>query len=360
MPPTFREQLEQYKQAVDADIAAYAGHVRKVTKQQYGDSSALVTEAFLDLLERGGKRTRGALVMVGYAMCGGQDRQMIVRAATAIEMIHAHLLIIDDIQDRSAKRRGKPAAHEMLAAHYRRQGLGSAAAHTGMGLALDAAFGGNAAAQMLLAALDVDPELKVKVLGIINLTVTITAHGQTQDIVNEVAKEVTLQDVLHTMEWKTANYTVLNPLCVGMVLAGAGCEDTDAIRGYAIPAGMAFQVTDDIMSTYGLPEQTGKSNMDDIREGKQTLLTIHTLKHAAAADKAFVRRCLGNKELTEADFRRCQQIMTASGALDYANAVAQDYINLALTNLDNAPSNWGGTEVTFLRGLTKKLASRVQ
>lgn len=358
--PIFREQLERYKQTIDADVAAYSTHVRQVTRKQYGAYGELVADSFLNLLSRGGKRIRGALVMVGYEMCGGRDRQMIVRAATALEMIHAHLLIIDDIQDRSQVRRGQPTVHEMLATYHKRHGLRGDPAHVGTGLALNAAFGGNAAAQTLLAGLNVDAELRLKVLAIINLTIVTTAHGQTQDILNEVAEQVSEQDIDRTMEWKTANYTLLNPLCAGMVLAGAGCEDTDAIREYAIPTGKAFQITDDIISTFGDFENTGKSNIDDIREGKQTLLTLYASERATSSDQAFLRQCLGNDALTNTEFVRCQQILKNSGALKRAESQARLYIDQALSSLSNVPVGWADEQVLFLRELARSLAGRLQ
>src|SRR5690242_20034437 len=119
----FKTRLAAYKQAIDADLAAYGRHVADTTRQQYGEYGTLTAETFLDTLQRGGKRIRGALTMVGYEMCGGQDRAMITRAASAIEMIHAYILIIDDIQDRSRLRRGKPTAHTQLAAYHKRRGL---------------------------------------------------------------------------------------------------------------------------------------------------------------------------------------------------------------------------------------------
>jgi geranylgeranyl diphosphate synthase type I len=358
MPP-FKEQLEHYKRMIDADIAAYSDDVRKTAREQYGVHGALVTDAFLDLLNRGGKRIRGSLVMIGYAMCGGRDQQMIVRAARALEIIHAHLLIIDDIQDRSKLRRGRPTVHEMLAAYHKKQTLRGDSVHTGTSLALNAAFAGNAAAQALLAGLEVDDELKIKVLGVVNMTIVTTAQGQTQDIFNEVAEQVGEQDIENTMEWKTANYTLLNPLCAGMVLAGASCEDTDAIRDYAIPAGKAFQITDDIISTFGDSKKTGKSDMDDIREGKQTLLTLYALEHAGLQEQAFLRQCLGSDALTPADFVRCQQILKDSGALSRAESRARQYIDQALTALEHTPAHWGNEQVLFLDGLARSLAGRL-
>lgn len=243
----FAARLHACKTAIDADIATYSAHVRKVTMEHYGEYPSRVTDEYLDLLERSGKRIRGALVMTGYDMLGGKDTQMITRAATALEMLHASLLVIDDIQDHDDMRRGKPAVHKALARYHQMLGMRDDAAATGVSLALNASLAGSHAAQMLLAGLSVDPELKVKVIGIVNHTVVMTLHGQTYDVINAGLENPRPEDIARATEWKSAHYTFLNPLCVGMVLAGAGCEDTDAIREYALNTGIAFQLTDDIM-----------------------------------------------------------------------------------------------------------------
>jgi geranylgeranyl diphosphate synthase type I len=353
------EQLRSYKQLIDADIEAYTTHVKKTTPEVYGEYPALVTEAFLDMLARGGKRLRGALVMVGYEMCGGQDATMIVRAATALEMIHAHLLIIDDIQDRSVLRRGKPTVHEMLKTYHTSQHFPGEAKHTGISLALNAAWTGGWAAQMLIAGLTVEPDFRSKAAGIIAHAIVTTAHGQTLDIVHELQGQASLEAIEQTMEWKTAYYTLLNPLCVGMVLAGAGCEDTDAIRDYALHTGMAFQITDDIIGTYGSEAQTGKSIMDDMREGKQTLLTAYAFAHMNGSDLAFLKQCLGSGQLTEADFSHCRQLIKQCGALEYAQTQADTHITSALTALEtHALPSWKVSQVDFLRQLALSLKQR--
>lgn len=243
----FKAQLGTYQRAINADIAAYTAHVRHVTKQQYGKHPSAVTNEYLDLLSRSGKRIRGSLVMAGYEMLGGRDKTMIVSAATAIEMLHAAMLIIDDIQDHDVMRRGKPAVHVALADYHKKIGMRGDPEATGISLALDAALAGSHAAQVLLAGLDVDPELKIKVIGIVNHTIVLTLHGQTYEVINAGLVHPPPQDLARATEWKSAHYTFLNPLCVGMVLAGAGCEDTDAIREYALCTGVAFQLADDIM-----------------------------------------------------------------------------------------------------------------
>lgn len=360
MSDSFNAQLTAYKQKIDADIEAYGAHVAQSTEQQYGEYGAVVTDAFLDMLGRGGKRLRGALVMAGYEMCGGKNQTMIVRAATAIEMIHTYWLVIDDIQDRSAMRRGKPTVHKMLEAYHRKQKLKGDSAHVGMSLALNATVAGGHAAQMLLASLDVDADLRCKAVAILSQAAMVTGYGQTYDIMNELETTVTLENLERTLEWKTAYYTFLNPLCVGMVLAGAGCEDTDAIRDYAMPAGKAFQITDDIMGVFGDDALTGKNAMDDIREGKQTLLTYEVLKTASDTDAEFLRNCLGKADLTTEEATRCLDIMEATGALGFAQKEAQKNVDLALAALDHAPANWDKSHVAFLQELVKGLPTRVK
>ena len=243
----FAAQLRSYQQAINDDIALYVAHVKTVTKQQYGEYPTAVTREYLDLLTRGGKRIRGALVICGYEMLGGTDKAMITRAATALEMLHASLLVIDDIQDQDVERRGKPAVHVALAEYHKKLKMSGNPKVTGISLALNAALTGSHAMQVLLAGLEVDPELKIKVIGIVNNTIVLTLHGQTYDIINAGLKTPKPEDVDRATEWKSAHYTFLNPLCVGMVLAGAGCEDTNAIRDYALNTGIAFQLADDIM-----------------------------------------------------------------------------------------------------------------
>ncbi|HSX34206.1 MAG TPA: polyprenyl synthetase family protein [Candidatus Saccharimonadales bacterium] len=355
----FATQLAKYRAAIEADIADYAGYSRKTVAEQYGPYGELEVDAFLDMLSRGGKRIRGALVMAGYEMCGGTDMKMIVQAARAMEMFHAYLLICDDIQDRSSVRRGKPSAHEMLAAYHRAHHLKGDAAHAGASLALNAGLAGAHAAQVVLANLDADPQLKLNAISITNRTLGITEHGQTYDIMNELVAEPSEEDIWHTLEWKTAQYSFVNPLHVGMVLAGAGCRETDAITPFAHHLGIAFQITDDILGIFGDEKALGKSPMDDIREGKGTLLTVYALQHITPEDYAFLQKCLGNGKLSKSDFVRCRGIIEASGARAYAQKLADSEGQKAHEALTATKQLWTTEGTVFLEGLEAYLGARI-
>ncbi|MEO8785174.1 MAG: polyprenyl synthetase family protein [Candidatus Saccharimonadales bacterium] len=343
---------EQLKSQIDADIDSYARSLRTTTLQQYGPTSQQVIDAYLAILQRGGKRIRGALTIVGYQMMGGQDQAMIIQAARAMEMIHAYLLIIDDIQDRSQTRRGGPTAHLSLAETYKD-------AHIGQALAINAALLGSHAAQMILANLDVAPLLRSNVLSILSRTLLVTFHGQTLDLVNQVKPDVSLKEVEQVMDNKTAHYSFLNPLHVGMVLAGADCQATDAITPYALAAGRAFQISDDILGVFGDQKNSGKNPQDDIREGKRTLLTVYALQKASPAGKLFLQKSLGNDHLTNPEFTRCQQIITDTGARKYAQAEATKSIQEAVSSIQAAKQHWSADGQQYLLQLVKSLQNRI-
>jgi geranylgeranyl diphosphate synthase, type I len=354
----FKQKLLEYKELIDADIEEYAKYIQKATLQQYGRNARLEIDAYLAILERGGKRIRGALTMLGYEMSGGKNQKMIIQAARAIEMLHAYILIIDDIQDRSMIRRGGPAAHIALSDYHRTHQLAQDSDHFGIAVALNSAITGAHAAQTILANLDAPEDLRLKVVSIANRTMMVTAHGQTNDIINEVVANVTEEDVERVLEWKTAHYTFNNPLHVGMVLAGAECDATDAITGYAMQAGKAFQITDDMLGTFGSEFESGKSPMDDIREGKRTLLTVYALDHASNANKNFLIQMLGNHHLTPVEFERCKQIITESGALEHTEQRARQHVEQAILAIEAEQSRWSAEGVQFLKGLASYLLTR--
>lgn len=354
----FLAQVKKYKHDINRDIKRFGRDFRAETLNKYGYRSWMAADVFFDVLERGGKRGRGSLVMAGYDMCGGRDKNMIIEAARALEMLHAYLLIMDDIQDRSDMRRGKPSAHTMLADYHQKQHFAGDKDHFGVSIALNSMGIGNHSAQEILANLDVAPELKIKALNILNHTTLITAHGQTNDIISEAADSTEEIQVDQVLEWKTAHYSFLSPLQIGMTLAGADEETVEAVQDYALNTGTAFQIVNDIFGTFGTEEDNGKSPLEDIREGKRTLLTAHAMENATGSNKNFLVQMLGNHELTMAEFDVCKDIIVKSGGLDYAQSMAEQHVEKALASLDTNKTYWGQKGTDFLSGLAKYILIR--
>ena len=119
----FSSQLADLKHTIDAELQVHSKHLNKVTARDFTPYSAVVVDAYDQVLARGGKRIRGALTIMGYEMCGGTDRAMILKAAAAIEMTHAYILVLDDIMDKSVMRRGGASAHTTLTNYHIQHGL---------------------------------------------------------------------------------------------------------------------------------------------------------------------------------------------------------------------------------------------
>jgi geranylgeranyl diphosphate synthase, type I len=212
-------------------------------------------------------------------------------------------------------------------------------------------------AELVLSNLDVDPELRIKALNIMNHTIMVTAHGQTHDIVNEITThKIPLHELDKVMQWKTAHYSILNPIHMGMVLAGAPCEDTNAITEYALNIGKAYQITDDLLLISD--EDSGKNAIDDIKEGKQTILTLYADHHASEPSREFIRSCLGNPDVGQEDFSRFKKILHESGAVVYAEKAAEHHIEVARKSLREHSKRWNATSVIFLDELAKYLLKR--
>lgn len=356
--PAFTDQLTALKQAVDDELDTHIVRLRKTTAQQYTPYSARAVEAYVEILARGGKRIRGALTVMGYEMFGGTDRQLILQAASAIEMVHAYILVLDDIMDKSEMRRGGQSAHKLLASYHATRGLSGESLHFGEAVAINSALIGNHYAMGIMTGLQADDAYKLRALKLLNDTLVITGHGQVNDLFNEVLDQVSEADVSRVLEWKTAYYTFLNPLQIGMALAGADDETLESIRPYCMAAGHAFQITDDILGIFGSEIEAGKSPMDDIREGKRTLLSITALARAESGDKNFLIQMLGNEKLTQAEFNRCKEIFVSTGALQYASDRAAEYIQTAIDSLATVHADVSAQGKDFLHMLVSSLQGR--
>lgn len=261
---------------------------------------------FVDELEAavhaGGKRLRPRLAAWGYRAGGAQLDRPIVRAGAALELLHTFALIQDDVMDRSPTRRGRPASHVTLAGMAEREPerFGVSAAILLGDLALIWADG-------LMAGSGFPPERLAAGMAVYNELRTEVTLGQCMDVLAAHSRRVTEEDALKIDRYKTAGYTVQRPIELGLALAGASEGLRRAAAAYAIPAGVAFQLRDDLLGAFGDPELTGKPSGQDLLDRKPTWLWAHTLRLCPEADEV-------------KDIGRLREMIFASGALADAEA----------------------------------------
>ncbi|HEY4028395.1 MAG TPA: polyprenyl synthetase family protein [Candidatus Dormibacteraeota bacterium] len=286
----------------------------------------------------GGKRLRPLLAAWGYRAGGAAVDDAMVRAAAALELLHTFALIQDDVMDGSLTRRGRPASHVNLAAEAQLapERFGPSAAVLLGDLAL-------IWADQLLAGSGFPPDRLARGLAIYNALRTEVTFGQYLDVLAAHSRRVTEEEALTVNRYKTASYTVQRPIQLGLALAGAPEELVCAVADYAIPAGIAFQLRDDVLGAFGDPDVTGKPSGEDLRERKPTWLWARTLRLCPEVERT-------------TDVERLRELMVASGALAEAEAKIGALASEALAAAHGLDV---GEELTCeLVALTERLAWR--
>ncbi|MGW0312591.1 polyprenyl synthetase family protein [Streptomyces flavidovirens] len=294
----------------------------------------LFTGLLRDFLTAGGKRIRPLLCVTGwYAITDRPPPPVLWRAAASLEMFHAFALIHDDIMDNSDTRHGHPTAHRALATrHTGRPDAESVGTNTAMLLG-DLAMGWS---YEFLHSPDITPaQLKV-VWPLLNALRTETLVGQYLDLAATGTPTADPEIAWRIIRYKTAKYTVERPLLLGAALAGATGRQLQALSGYALPLGEAFQLRDDLLGVYGDPELTGKSVLDDLREGKQTVLVAMALARASATQQRTLRSRFGNPNLTDTHAAEIRAVLAATGARAATERLISDKYDEAIDALDAA------------------------
>jgi geranylgeranyl diphosphate synthase type I len=341
------------KSLIDNDLEQFIAQWR----QTYDEGSVDAIDAYCQILLGGGKRLRGILAMQSYYGHGGTDDAVALGAARVLELIQAYLLVIDDIADRSATRRGGPSAHRRIEAIARAQHMRGDLIHYSQAQAMNAALCGAHQASLELLRLPVADAVMRKAMTSLHKNTEITGTGQINDMFNESTNnqlnEVAIERVLTQ---KSAYYTFVNPLELGACLAGRDTLD-GSLHAYAINIGCTFQIADDLIGTFGNEAKTGKSTNDDIREGKMTLIAQYALANVDDAAKKKLRSILGDAQATDDDCDAVRTIFREAGAHKYAMQRRDWYAQQAHAALPTA-TDVDAQFIAFLEELIDYVATR--
>ena len=270
----------------------------------------------------GGKRLRPLLCLAGWHIRGeGPVPAAVFRVAAALELFQAFALVHDDIMDASDLRRGRPAAHRSLANSYVAAGgqPGRADAH---GLSAGLLLGDLALiwSDELVHSASLRAHQLRRVLRLLDSMRTEVVYGQYLDLIRSGlrASDPEAADpeaALRVARYKTATYTVQRPLQIGAAMAGASAARLAACERFAVPLGEAYQLRDDVLALFGDSALTGKPVLDDLREGKATVLIALALRAARGADRRLLRERLGAPDLDADDAARIRAVVESTGAL---------------------------------------------
>lgn len=298
-----------------------------------------IGQALLDFT-RGGKMIRPVLLWWGFQLAAGDDHSQegraggVSEAAGSLELLHAAALIHDDVIDHSDTRRGKPALHRQFeSSHSERRYQGGSES---FGVAAAIVIG-----DICLALSEELFEKSQTVLGISPLARDLRATlrrdvmvGQYLDVLAEViplGDERIDERAWEVLSFKSAKYSVEQPLLLGAALGGADENQLAEISRFGLPLGQAFQLRDDVLGIFGDPAATGKPAGDDIREGKRTVLIAESIKNLSPEQVQIMADRLGDPNLSDAEVGECVSMLTESGGLEAVESFIRTKYDEALS-----------------------------
>lgn len=320
-------------------VAAMAGAVereltqlieREAARWASSDADFIVPfDEVKSLVLGGGKRLRPAFCLLGALAAGGSQTDDVVRAGAALELLHAMALFHDDVIDASTTRRGNETTHVRHARQHRNGAWAGDADHFGEGIAIlvgDLAYvyADQLMETMTLPVRQAWTQMRIEV----NM-------GQYLDVLGSARRSFTSSAAAQIALLKTAKYTIERPLHIGALIADpeSSGDLLDALSGYGVSLGIAFQMRDDILGVFGEPEVTGKPAGDDLRESKPTALIASALATADVVQREVLDR-IGDPTLDAADVSDIRRVIVDTGALDSAEGRIVELTNAACASLD--------------------------
>lgn len=316
--------LTDRARAIDDRVAATLAATAQAVSPAGAAASELTDQ--IALSSTGGKRLRAQLIAAAHDAHGGSHPDAAIGIGAAVELFQTAALLHDDVLDDSDTRRGRPAAHRVLADLHRGQrwlgssdDFGAAAGILAGDLTLMTAH-----RALFEAARSLDPAAALAVPVLFADMAELVTMGQyldmrvaAQPLANLGDQESAIRSVMRT---KTASYSAEFPLALGAACAGASAESIDAMRDIGVPLGIAFQLRDDVLGLTGAPAQTGKPAGDDIREGKRTMLVWRAWAVTDSSGRDCLRSTLGRRDASEADVAAAVNVIAATDAIDLVEA----------------------------------------
>ncbi|WP_037291531.1 polyprenyl synthetase family protein [Rikenella microfusus] len=269
------------------------------------------------ILEDGGKRIRPLLCLMGADVYGGEPEKALP-AAVAVEVFHNFTLLHDDIMDKAELRRGRPAVHLKWG-------------ESGAILSGDAML--ILAYRILQNGTPVYGAGKLPgLLEVFNRAAMEVCQGQQYDMDFETCdRPVTRDEYIGMIRLKTS-VLLAAALEMGAVVGGASDAERRSLYDFGVNLGLAFQIQDDLLDTYGDAETFGKKIGGDIAAGKKTFLHIAAMEKASAPQRDAI---LAPGDIGE-KLPRVRAVYDALGVREAAETAIAEYFGLALEALRRA------------------------
>lgn len=319
------------------DIKAYAGQFEAYLKeQQFTAPPKRLYDPVNYIMSLGGKRLRPLLVLVAHALYNKQvDGALPV--AYAVELFHNFTLVHDDIMDEAELRRGQATVHHK--------------------------YGDNAAILsgdvMLIQVYEVlrqVPHSKLpEVLAVFNKAAIEVCEGQQYDMDFEDRDSVEMPEYLNMIRCKTAVLLAAS-LQLGGIMAGVDAGEQQKLFELGLNMGLAFQIQDDYLDSFGDPKYFGKAVGGDIKQNKKTFLLIKALELADTEEKQALEKLLANSIDPDEKVIKVKQLFVQLGVDTLAQQQQAGYFDASMGLIDDLQAE--ATDKEALKAFTTSLFQR--
>jgi octaprenyl-diphosphate synthase len=273
----------------------------------------VVNELCSHIRQYRGKMLRPGLLLLSARACGRVAEEHHTLAAV-VELVHMATLVHDDVLDEADVRRRSPTV-------CKRAGNEAAVL-----------LGDYLISHAFYLCSSLDSQYASRLIG---QTTNIVCEGELQQIHHRGDYDLTQQQYLEIITRKTASLTGV--CCkLGAHYADAGGESADALEGYGLNVGIAFQITDDVLDIIGSEEQAGKTLGRDLEKRKLTLPLIHCFAEAPPDARRRLRDLL---DADHQDRRAMRDLLLRTGSIAFARQTARSYIQAAIGLLDIFPAS---------------------
>lgn len=276
------------------------------------------------LITSSGKRVRPYLCYLVYHALGGRDISAIMQLGIALELLHTFSLIHDDWMDHGNERRGITTTHifakQRLQTDNRQGDLDHVAASQAV-LAGDMLFGWVYQVLVPLATTG-------QVLPIVMKMIDELVIGQMIDVDLTTRSTVSEAELQQKMLLKTASYSFIYPLQLGVALADGTQSDYEACRNVGTALGLAFQIQDDLFDLLNEESALGKSTFSDLAAHQHTYYTQYILDHGTPPEQQLLHQYWG-KPITKSQQQELRLMFVNSGAVSYAQHQMTHYFDQA-------------------------------
>ena len=263
-----------------------------------------------------GKRIRPQLVFMGANLFGHTNFEEVLPASIAIEYFHNFSLMHDDIMDKAPLRRGKQTVHQKWNDNV-------------------AILSGDALLVKSYEELAKCPAAAVpELLKIFNRVALEVCEGQQYDMDFELRNDVSQEEYINMIRLKTS-VLLGGALEMGSIIAGAAYTERIKLYEFGVNLGIAFQLQDDILDTFGDPKTFGKQIGGDIIVNKKTILHIMLKKMLKGNDIQEFNSILAMGEKEEQQkIIRMKKLYTTYQIFEQANVLKGIYSSKSLENLE--------------------------